>query len=71
MQDYVNEEYKVIPFWPNHSWNSIGLPDNIAEINACLKEICRRIDARSERIIAYLKEQAEKPHNAQNIILDK
>ena len=53
--------YKVIPFWDGHSWEKPKLTDDLKDeknntvivnkINERLKEINRRVDARSDRIV--------------------
>lgn len=75
MQDYVNENYEVQPFWEGHTWENYKLTDNlkdeenneviISKINERLKEINRRIAARSDRMVdacnAKLKAGLKKP----------
>lgn len=50
LQDYVDADYNVKPFWEGHSWRNPGLPQSRDEINRGLTEITIRIAARSVRI---------------------
>ena len=56
MQDYVDDNYHVKPFWEGHSWRNIALPDDIEQINKALETINMRIAMRSIRIISTLGE---------------
>ncbi len=56
MQDYVDDNYHVKPFWEGHSWRNIALPDDLKQINKALETINMRIAMRSIRIISALGE---------------
>lgn len=56
MQDYVDENYEVKPFWTGHNWKIFKLPDNKEEVNKAVEDIISRIVARSIRIIDACKE---------------
>lgn len=51
MQDYVDKNYEVKPFWTGHNWGSLELPDSKEKMNKAIKEISDRIALRSNRIM--------------------
>lgn len=57
MQDYVDDNYHVKPFWEGHSWRNIALPDSMEQMNKALETINTRIAMRSIRIICALGKQ--------------
>ena len=54
-QDYVDENWEVIPFCKGHSWES-GC-NEIIDFDEFFKNAWKRIEARSERMIAALKDK--------------
>lgn len=52
LQDYVDADYNVKPFWPGHSWRNPDLPEDREAVNRGLLTISIRIASRSARIIS-------------------
>lgn len=57
MQDYVDKNYSVKPFWKGHGWDSTGLPQDQDAVDKGLAEIVRRIVARAGRIVRACSEK--------------
>lgn len=54
LQDFVNENFEVIPFWDNHNINNLELPNN-KNLSKALTKISELIKKRGDRIVNMIK----------------
>ena len=55
--DYVDDDYNVIPFWTGHGWDSKGFPDKKNELKDAVKAVKQRILLRGIKIECKLWEK--------------
>ena len=54
---FVDDDYKVIPFWTGHGWDSKGFPDKKNELKDAVKAVKQRILLRGIKIECKLWEK--------------
>ncbi|GEM_PF-6841019 len=54
---FVDDDYKVIPFWTGHGWDSKGFPDKKNELKDAVKAVKQRILLRGIKIGSKLRER--------------